>query len=157
MAEAAIFPGSFDPMTLGHKDIIVRSLGLFEKVYVAIGQNTTKNYLLPFESRQYIVDEIFENEAGVEVIGYQELTVDLCRRLGVKYIVRGLRSSTDFEYERNIALMNSKLAPEIETVFFISDPAYSGVTSTIVREIHKYGGDISAFVPQQVLPFLGKK
>jgi pantetheine-phosphate adenylyltransferase len=154
MAEVAVFPGSFDPFTLGHKDIVQRASRLFDKVYVAIGNNTSKHYLLPFESRQHIVEKIFADNGRVEVVGYDELTVALCRKLGARYLVRGLRSGTDFDYERNIALMNGRMNPDIETVFFLSHPDYAGVTATIVREIYRYGADIRDFVPPEVSAFL---
>ena len=154
MPKYAVFPGSFDPVTLGHQDIVQRASQLFDKVYVAIGRNTSKTTMLPFDSRLQIVAKVFEGIKGVEVMSYEALTVELCERLGAKYVVRGLRSGTDFDYERNIALMNEKLNPKIETVFFISNPNYAGISSTIVKEIHKFGGDISRFVPKEVIDFL---
>ena len=154
MAQKAVFPGSFDPVTLGHKDIVERAALIFEKVYVAIGRNTSKTTMLPFDSRLEIVSKVFAGMSGVEVVSYEELTVNLCEHLGARYVVRGLRSGTDFDYERNIALMNEKLNHSIETVFFISNPDYAGISSTIVKEIHKFGGDISRFVPQEVIEFL---
>jgi pantetheine-phosphate adenylyltransferase len=154
MAESAVFPGSFDPVTLGHEDIVQRATRIFDKVYVAIGHNTTKTTILPFESRFEIVSKVFKEFPKVEVVSYEELTVSLCERLGVKYVVRGLRSGTDFDYERNIALMNRTLNRKIETVFFISNPDYAGISSTIVREVYRYGGDISPFVPKEVIEFL---
>jgi pantetheine-phosphate adenylyltransferase len=156
MAESAVFPGSFDPVTLGHQDIVQRAIKIFDKVFVAIGHNTTKTTILPFESRFEIVSKVFQDFPKVEVVSYEELTVSLCTRLGVKYVVRGLRSGTDFDYERNIALSNRTLNRDIETVFFISNPDYAGISSTIVREIYRYGGDISAFVPKAVSDFLRK-
>ncbi len=156
MPQSAVFPGSFDPITLGHTDIVERASKIFDKVYVAIGQNTTKTTLFPFGKRMEIVSKVFVNIPGVEVLSYEGLTVEICRKLGAKYVVRGLRSGTDFDYERNIALMNSKLYPDIETVFFISNPDYAGISSTIVREIYKFGGDISNFVPDIVSDYIGK-
>ncbi len=156
MPQTAVFPGSFDPITLGHTDIVERASKIFDKVYVAIGQNTTKTTLFPFGNRMEIVSKVFVDIPGVEVLSYEGLTVEICRKLGAKYVVRGLRSGTDFDYERNIALMNSKLYPDIETVFFISNPDYAGISSTIVREIYKFGGDISSFVPKVVSDYIGK-
>lgn len=147
----AVFPGSFDPITLGHEDIIRRALPLFDKLYVAIGNNTSKQYLLDFEQRRDTVHDIFAGEAAIEVIGYHELTVSLCRRLNAGFIVRGLRSGTDFDYERNIAMTNKKLDSGLETVFFISGHEFAGITSTIVREVFKFGGDISGLVPAAAL------
>lgn len=154
MARYAVFPGSFDPITRGHQDIVQRAAGLFDKVFVAIGNNTSKKYLLNIEDRFESVRKVFAAQPQVEVVSYDELTVDLCRRLGANYLVRGLRSGTDFDYERSIALTNQKLYKEIETVFFISHPDYAGTSSTIVREVFRYGGDISELVPAEVLPFL---
>ena len=156
MPQTAVFPGSFDPITLGHTDIVERASKIFDKVYVAIGQNTTKTTLFPFGNRMEIVSKVFVDIPGVEVLSYEGLTVEICRKLGAKYVVRGLRSGTDFDYERNIALMNSKLYPDIETVFFISNPDYAGISSTIVREIYKFGGDISSFVPKVVSDYISK-
>jgi pantetheine-phosphate adenylyltransferase len=157
MADIAIFPGSFDPFTLGHQDIVLRAAKLFDKVVVAIGYNTSKNYLLQAETRLYIAQQVFDGDEKVEVMLFDSLTVDLCSRLGARYIVRGLRSGTDFDYERNIAMMNASLNRKVETIFLISNPSYAGLTSTIVREIYKYGGDISGFVPEAALPFLGRQ
>lgn len=157
MADIAIFPGSFDPFTLGHQDIVLRASRLFDKVVVAIGVNTSKNYLLQSETRLYIAQQVFEGNERVEVMLFDSLTVDLCNRLGARYIIRGLRSGTDFDYERNIAMMNASLNKNIETIFLISNPSYAGLTSTIVREIYRYGGDISGFVPEAALPFLSKR
>lgn len=154
MERIAVFPGSFDPITRGHQNIIERASQLFDKLYVAIGNNTTKQYLLSYEDRKTVISSIFADQSGIEVIGYHELTVSLCKRLGAKYLVRGLRSGTDFDYERSIAMTNRKLDPDIETVFFISQHDYAGLTSSIVREVFKFGGDISSFVPPQVLPYL---
>ena len=157
MERYAVFPGSFDPITNGHQDIVLRASKLFDKIYVAIGQNTSKVNLLNGEIRQYAIEQVFANEPKVEVISFNELTIDLCRKLGARYLVRGLRSGTDFDYERSIALTNQKLNNEVETIFFISHPDNLGVTSTIVREIYRYGGDISSLVPKEILPFLEKQ
>jgi pantetheine-phosphate adenylyltransferase len=146
----AVFPGSFDPITLGHVDVIRRASPLFDKLYVAIGNNTSKKYLLPFEKRKAIVESVFAG-SNVEAIGYNKLTVELCNDLGAGWIVRGLRGNSDFEYERNIAYMNRSLAAGIETIFLLGSPEFIGITSTIVREIHAFSGDISGFVPEAVV------
>ncbi len=150
----AVFPGSFDPITLGHKDIILRAAALFDKLYIAMGKNTSKQYLISAENRLASIRAVFEKYDNIEVIEYNELTVNLCKRLDAKYIVRGLRSGTDFEYERNIAFMNGEMANDIETIFLVTNPQFAGITSTIVREIYKMGGDISRFVPVEMLKFL---
>ena len=156
MQKIAVFPGSFDPITLGHKDIILRAAPLFDKLYIALGKNTSKQYLIPQENRLASIRAAFGTYPNIEVIEYNELTVNLCKRLNAKYIVRGLRSTADFEYERNIAFMNGELNKEVETVFLVTNPVYAGITSTIVREIFKMGGDISAFVPEEVYGYLGR-
>jgi pantetheine-phosphate adenylyltransferase len=152
----AVFPGSFDPITLGHVDVIRRATVLFDKIIVAIGNNTSKKYLLNFEERKEIVEKVFLG-SPIEVKGYDELTIDFCRKHGADFIIRGLRNTTDFEYERNIALMNKTLNNKIESVFLIGNPDYSGVTSTIVREIYHYGGNITPFVPEEVVNALKKR
>lgn len=152
----AIFPGSFDPITNGHIDIIMRAAALFEKVYVAVGNNISKQYLIPFENRTTIVEKVFAHVTNVEVIAYNELTVSLCKKLNAPYLIRGLRNSSDFDYERSIAIMNKSLWEESETLFFNSKPELSGLSSTIVREIYKYNGDISEFVPKEALEWLKK-
>jgi len=106
----AVFPGSFDPITLGHKDVILRAAPLFDTLYVALGKNTSKQYLIPQENRLQAIKAVFQSQQNIEVLEYDTLTVDLCKSLNAKYIVRGLRSSTDFEYERNIAFMNGEMA-----------------------------------------------
>ena len=150
----AVFPGSFDPITLGHKDVILRAAPLFDKLYIALGKNTSKQYLIPQENRLAAIREVFKEHNHIEVIEYNELTVNLCKKLDARYIVRGLRSGTDFEYERNIAFMNAEMDKKIETIFLVTDPKFAGITSTIVREIYKMAGDISPFVPVEILPFL---
>ena len=151
MNKIAVFPGSFDPITLGHTDMIERSAKLFDKIYVAIGKNSTKSYLLSPEQKLKTVCEACADIKNCEVLDYEGLTIDLCLRLGAKYIVRGLRSGTDFDYERSIALMNAAMKPEIETIFFISRAELGGINSSIVREIWKNGGEIKKFVPESVL------
>lgn len=156
MTKIAVFPGSFDPITLGHTDLIERSSLLFDKIYVAIGHNTSKNYLLTLDQRIKTVTESCADIKNCEVVYYEGLTVKLCLELGAKYIVRGLRSGTDFDYERSIALMNATMEPEVETLFFISRAELGGINSSIVREIWKSHGEIERFVPKAVLDELNK-
>lgn len=146
----AVFAGTFDPITRGHVDIIRRSLALFDKVIVAIGVNTKKQTLFSLEDRSNWIREIFKNEPGVEVADYTDLTVNYCRQRAARYILRGLRNGSDFDYEAHIAQVNRELAPEIETVFVISSPELSYISSTIVRDLIIYGGDYSGFVPESV-------
>lgn len=146
----AVFAGTFDPITLGHVDIIRRSLRLFDQIIVAVGVNTKKQTLFLLEDRKRWIREIFKNEPQVEVGDYTDLTVNYCRSIGAKYILRGLRNGSDFDYEAHIAQVNKELAPEIETVFTISSPELSYISSTIVRDLIIYGGDYSGFVPAEV-------
>jgi pantetheine-phosphate adenylyltransferase len=150
MKKTALFPGSFDPLTVGHVDIIKRGLPLFDEIIVAIGFNSEKKYFFPLDKREAFIRGVFEGEPKIRVMTYSGLTVDFCRKAGAGYMIRGLRTSADFEFERAIAQMNRSMAPEVETVFLVSDPALSHISSTIVREILNYKGDVSAFVPPQV-------
>jgi len=149
--KTAVFPGSFDPFTNGHVDIISRALPLFDRIIVGIGNNTSKQYLFPVEERERWISGIFENEKKVLVKRYNSLTVDFCRQEGAGYILRGLRSSIDFEYERPIAHTNSRMAPGVETVFLIASEKFSSVSSTILREIIRHGGDVSEFIPKGII------
>lgn len=147
MPGIAVFPGSFDPVTKGHESIVQRSLPLFDSIIVGIGSNSTKSSMFPLEKRKQWIEQTFAGNPKIRITEYSSLTVDLCRQHGARYIIRGLRSVTDYEYESNIAKMNRMMAPEIETVFMISLPDFSAIHSTIVREIIKHGGDVSQFIP----------
>jgi len=150
----AIFPGSFDPLTKAHVNILNRALPLFSKVIVGIGQNSSKQSLLTIEQRKLIIEKVYEHEPKVEVKAYNTLTVNFCREMGAKYMIRGIRTVSDFEYEKGIAQMNHALEPDLESIFIISKPGYSAISSTIVRDILRYGGDISQFVPPEALQFI---
>jgi pantetheine-phosphate adenylyltransferase len=154
MAKDAIFPGSFDPITLGHYDIVVRSLDIFDKVYVALGVNSSKPRFIPIEKSIQMIKTVFEAYPKVEVIHYDFLTVDLCKKLGVNFIVRGIRNVSDFDYERSLADMNRKIYPALETIFLDSRPEYIPISSTIIRDLIKNGADVSAFVPKAVIDLL---
>lgn len=143
----AVFPGSFDPITLGHVSIIKRALPLFDKIILAIGVNSSKNYMFNLQERKESLIHCFENEPSIIIDTYDGLTVDYCKKMKANYILRGLRVSADFEFERNIALMNQAMQPSIETVFLISEPKYSAITSTIVRDIIRNKGNVKQFVP----------
>lgn len=145
MKKTAVFPGSFDPFTKGHECIIDKALNLFDEVVIGIGQNTSKNYLFSLESRKQHIESIFEHEDRVKVLVFTGLTVDFCKSINSDFIVRGLRDSKDFGYERSIAQMNYEISG-IESVFFMTVPEYTAINSTIVREIHKSGGNIDLFV-----------
>lgn len=141
----ACFPGSFDPFTKGHEDIVRRGLTVFDRIVIAVGHNTSKSTLFPLESRLAHIRSIFGNEPRIGIESYSELTVAFCARIGCTHILRGLRDNKDFNYEQPIALMNRTMA-NIETVFLLPDPALLAINSTIVREIWKTGGKIDAFV-----------
>lgn len=150
----AVFPGSFDPFTFAHKDLVDRSLTLFDKVYIAVGINSSKKGLLDFEQRKLAIAELYKNEGRVEVDLFAGLTVDYCRHIGASYILRGLRNSKDLEYEDAIAQNNLLLAPGIETYFLLSRSGTGHISSTIVRDIWSNGGPVDKLVPSEVLVFL---
>jgi pantetheine-phosphate adenylyltransferase len=147
MKRIAVFPGSFDPITKGHENVIRRSLPLFDKVIVAIGENSDKKYLFPLEQRLEWIRKTFADCQSVEADHYIGLTVDYCLRKNAGFILRGLRTSADFEFERSIGQVNRKLKGGIETIFLLADPEFTALNSSIVREIIRYKGDISEFVP----------
>ena len=144
MKRIGLFPGSFDPFTKGHEAVVRKALGLFDEIIIAIGTNSSKTYQFELSKRMNQIQSLFEKDA-VRIVTYQKLTVDLCKEMGASHIVRGLRDSKDFEYERSIAQMNNQLSG-IETVFFLTDPEYAAINATIVREIYKNNGDITHFV-----------
>ncbi|MGV3658112.1 MAG: pantetheine-phosphate adenylyltransferase [Chitinophagaceae bacterium] len=146
-----LFPGTFDPITYGHTDIIDRSLNLFDKVYIGIGVNANKQPMFTAEQRKSWIEEIYKNEPKVGAVIYEGLTVDCCKRVGANYILRGIRYVNDFEYEKAIADMNRSLDGGIETVFLTCLPKYTSVASTLVRDVIRNGGDVSQFVPDAVL------
>jgi|ERR1035437_2372140 pantetheine-phosphate adenylyltransferase len=147
----AVFPGSFDPVTKGHADIIERSLPLFDELIVAIGVNNDKKYLFDLEKRIHWLKQVTSNYDNCRVEHYEGLTVDFCKKVGANYIVRGLRNPGDFEFEKAIAQMNSDLSDRIETVFLVSKPSLSHIASTIVRDIIKNGGDPKLFLPDGIV------
>ena len=150
MSKTAIFPGSFSPFTLGHKSMVDRSLPLFDKIIIAIGINAEKNEYFSIEEREGWIKEIYKNNPKIEVKFYEGLTVDFCEKVNAKYILRGLRDSHDFKYEKNIAQVNKNLNPEVETIFIITPPEISHISSTIIRDIIKNGGDVSQFLPKEI-------
>lgn len=146
----AIFPGSFDPITAGHVDIVKRAVPLFDQIIVAIGVNTQKKYLFPFEQRMEWLRLVFKNEPTVKVDSYEGLTAHYCIEIGAKYMIRGLRNASDFDYEKTISQLNNIVGNGLETVFLISHPKFSHISSTIVREIIKGKGDASPFLPEEI-------
>ena len=141
----ALFPGSFDPFTKGHEQIVRKGIALFDEVIVAVGVNTSKVYTFETDKRLKHIETLFENDANVKVVAYNSLTIDLCRELDAKHIIRGVRDSKDFEYERAIAQMNKDLAG-VETILFYTDPEFAAVSSTIIRELYKFKADVSPFI-----------
>jgi len=146
----AIFPGSFDPITLGHVDIINRALPLFDEIIIAIGINADKKYMFSLEERVNFIKENYKNEPKIKVETYQGLTIDFCKKTDVDFILRGLRNPADFEFEKAIAQTNRKLSG-IETVFLLTSAETAFMSSSIVRDVYSHGGDISIFVPKSVL------
>ena len=147
MKRIAVFPGSFDPVTRGHEDIILRALPLFDHIYVAIGNNAEKKYTFTISQRLQWIEEVFAGISAIEPAIYNGLTVDFCRRVDANYIIRGLRTSADFEFERSIGQMNKLMFPGIETVFLLCEPEFASLSSSIVRDIIRNGGDVTQFVP----------
>ena len=146
----AVFPGSFSPFTLGHQYVINRALPLFDKIIIAVGSNSSKEYYFSEEQRIQWMEEIFKDEAKVEIRKYDGLTVDFCKSINANFILRGLRNSKDFNYEKEIAQVNQTLNEAIETIFIITSSEYSHISSSLVREVAKNGGDISKFVPKGI-------
>ena len=151
MKKTAIFPGSFDPYTNGHHDIVQRSLEIFDEVIIGIGYNSTK------KTRYFDIDEsveniksVYKNDSRVKVIVYNELTSTFAKKHNAQFLVRGLRNTTDFEYENTISQMNRYLNEDLETVFLITSPKFASISSTIIREVHRFGGDVKEFLPYEI-------
>ena len=150
----ALFPGSFDPVTKAHVDILRRSIPLFDKVVIGIGLNSTKAAFLDIERRKSMLEAVFADEEKVEVATYEGLTVEFCKKISASYMIRGIRTVSDFEYEKAIAQMNHALVPEIESIFIVSKPGYSSISSTIVRDIMRNNGDVRQFIPKEAFDLL---
>ncbi|HPY66963.1 MAG TPA: pantetheine-phosphate adenylyltransferase [Bacteroidales bacterium] len=150
MKKIAVFPGSFDPFTIGHEGIVRRALELFNEIIIAVGANALKKSYYSLETRKEMIAKVFSDEPRVKVDHYEGLTVDYCVKKGAKYILRGLRTAADFEFERAIAQVNKALKSDVESVFLLTIPEHASVTSTIVRDIIRSGGDASQFVPSAV-------
>ena len=150
MERVAVFPGSFDPITLGHENIIRRAMMLFDRIIIAVGENAEKQVVFPIDKRVEWINAVFANEPAISVEKYSGLTVEFCKKRGIMFILRGLRTSADFEFERTIGQVNKRLDPDIETVFLLTAPEFTALNSSIVRDILKHGGDASQFVPDQV-------
>lgn len=157
MPRICLFPGTFDPVTLGHVDIINRALPLFDKIVVGIGLNASKTPMFTAEQRQAWIREIYQDEERVEGAVYEGLTIDYCRKINARFILRGIRYVSDFEYEKTIADANRTLDRSIETIFLTGEPKYTSVASTIVRDIIRNGGDAAPFLPEVVAQSILKK
>lgn len=148
MPKIALFPGSFDPFTKGHEDIVLRGLKLFDEIIIALGHNTQKK--TRYFDVDYMIDKIaytFVNYPNIHVRKFDELTSGFAQKNNATHILRGLRNTTDFEYENSISQVNRDLNKDLETLFFITSPEYAGISSTIIREVHRYGGDVSKYLP----------
>jgi pantetheine-phosphate adenylyltransferase len=150
MKRVALFPGSFDPFTKGHYDIVIRGLKLFDEIVVAIGQNTKKKRYFPLEMMIEKVTETFAKQEKIKVVTYNELTASFVKKFDARFLLRGLRNTTDFEYENSIAQVNKYLNSDLESVFLITSPEYAAINSSIIREVHRYKGDISVFLPYEL-------
>jgi pantetheine-phosphate adenylyltransferase len=151
MKRIALFPGSFDPFTKGHEDIVLRGLMLFDEIQIAIGYNSKKDSrYFKIELMMEKIQNTFVEYPQIRVITYSELTAELARRLNANYLLRGLRNTTDFEYENSISQVNRYLNNELESVFLITSPQFAAISSSIIREVHRYGGDVSQLVPYQL-------
>ncbi|MFA6260183.1 MAG: pantetheine-phosphate adenylyltransferase [Bacteroidia bacterium] len=146
----ALFPGTFDPITIGHVNIIERAMHLFDEIHIGIGLNVGKTTLFPLEQRIAWIEEYYAKIPKIKVSSYDGLTVDYCKTLQANYILRGLRNMSDFDYEKNIAQMNKLVYPGAETVFLMCDPAYTPISSSIIRDLIRNGGDASAYLPPTV-------
>ena len=151
MKHIALFPGSFDPFTAGHLNILRRALTMFDEIVIAVGINQDKPGFFDMTRRVAIIEEATRGIPGVSVIQYSDLTIDACRRLGIRHIVRGVRNMIDFETERSIADANRRLAPEIETIIIPTAQEFAHISSSAVRDILRHGGDYSAFIPEGII------
>ncbi len=146
----ALFPGSFDPFTLGHESIIKRALGLFDEIIIAIGANALKDGFFSLENRERMIRDVFKDYPMIKVAHYEGLTVDFAKELSARYILRGIRTAADFEYERAIAQMNKAMYPDLDTIMLLTTPELTPINSTIVRDVIRNGGDASIFIPKGI-------
>jgi pantetheine-phosphate adenylyltransferase len=151
MKRIALFPGSFDPFTKGHEDIVLRGLQLFDEIIIAVGYNSGKTQrYFPIDFMVGKIKETFKDKPSINILTYSELTAEFAKKNGAKYLLRGLRNTTDFEYENSIAQVNKHLNKDLESVFLITSPQLASISSSIIREVHKYKGDVSGFLPYRL-------
>ncbi len=147
MSKKAVFPGSFDPFTKGHEDIVLRGLKIFDEIIIGIGHNTKKQRFFDVNKMKMLIEQTFEGNDKVSIVVYDELTADFAKRMEAGFLLRGLRNTTDFEFENGISQVNRYLVENLETVFLITSPQFAAISSSIIREVHKYGGDVREFLP----------
>ena len=145
----AVFPGSFDPITIGHLDIVERAIKVFDEIIIAVGNNTNKKYMFPKEKRVEFVEQTFKSYDNIKIMSYSGLTVDFCRKNNIEFMIRGLRNPTDFEFEKSIALTNREMT-DIETIFLLTSPENSFISSSIVRDLIRNNGDYKLFIPEGI-------
>jgi len=150
MKKIAVFPGSFDPFTIGHEAIVKRALSMFDEIIIAVGANALKKSFYSVDTRKEMIGKVFQNEPRVKVDHYEGLTVDYCKKKGAGFLLRGLRTAADFDFESAIAQVNKAMAPDIESVFMLTVAEHTPINSTIVRDIIRSGGDASRFVPSSI-------
>lgn len=151
MHTIAVFPGSFDPLTLGHVDIVLRSLSLFDEIIIAIGQNENKAPMFTVEQRMQWIKDVCKDYPQIRVTSYHGLTINFCKEAGATHLLRGIRTVIDLEFERTIAAMNKQLMPSLETVFLLTSPSYTGISSSMVRDVIRNNGDASPFLPDGII------
>ena len=150
MQRIAVFPGSFDPFTLGHKAIVEEAIDLFDRIIIGVGYNNEKRGLVAPQKRVRLIADVFKGNEKIEVQMYRGLTADFCRECGATFLLRGVRNAVDFEYEHNMQLINERLYPELTTVLFFTPPRYAAISSSIVRELVYFGGDPTQFMPEEI-------
>ena len=150
MKRVAIFPGSFDPFTNGHLDVVLRGARMFDEIIIAIGNNSSKQRYIPVDKMVEIIGRLFEDKPNISAQSYTGLTAVFAREVGATFLLRGLRNTTDFEYENTIAQANRHINKELETVFLITSPALAAISSSIIREIHRFGGNVDEFIPFRI-------
>jgi len=150
MSKVAVFPGSFSPFSIGHQSVVEKALPLFDKIIISIGVNSKKNQYFSIQERMQWIESVYANNNKIEIKKYKGLTIDFCKKEGANFILRGLRDSHDFKFEKNIAQMNKDLDSSIETIFIITAPEVSHISSSLIRDIIKNGGDVSQFIPKEI-------